>query len=248
MARILVAGESWQTLSIHTKGFDSFVTSDYAEGIGDFRSALESAGHLVEFQPSHIAAEEFPDTEDALSHFDAVVLSDIGSNTLLLPPATFSRAETRPNRLVALRNWVAGGGGFAMVGGYLSFQGIDAKANYGTTPLAEVLPVELERGDDRQETPEGSIARTTDTEHPVTAGVSGQWPALLGFQRLVAKKDADVLAAIGDWPLLVAGRFGKGRVIAFASDIGPHWAPQSFTQWPGYTRLWSQALTWLADG
>ena len=246
VARILVAGESWQTLSIHTKGFDSFVTSEYAEGVGDFRSALEGAGHIVTFQPNHVAAEKFPDTEDALSEFDAVVLSDIGSNTLLLPAATFSRAESRPNRLIALRNWVNSGGGLAMVGGYLSFQGIDGKANYGATPLAEALPVELERGDDRQETPEGSIARKTATRHPVTAGIRNEWPALLGFQRLTAKDDADVLAMIGDWPLLVVGRFGKGRVAAFASDIGPHWAPQSFTRWPGYSLLWGQALTWLA--
>ena len=110
MARVLVAGESWQVFSIHTKGFDSFFTSDYGEGVAGFRAVLESGGHLVEFQPNHIAAADFPDTEGALSEFDAVVLSDIGSNTLLMPAATFVRAQTRPNRLVALRNWVANGG------------------------------------------------------------------------------------------------------------------------------------------
>ena len=44
----------------------------------------------------------------------------------------------------------------------------------------------------------------------------------------------------------VIGLFGKGRVLAFASDMGPHWAPPGFTEWPGYTRLWGQAATWLA--
>jgi len=104
MARILVAGESWQVFSTHTKGFDSFFTADYGEGVADFRAALESAGHVVEFQPNHVAAAKFPDTDTALNEFDAVVLSDIGSNTLLIPSATFMRAEPRPNRLVALRN------------------------------------------------------------------------------------------------------------------------------------------------
>ena len=28
--------------------------------------------------------------------------------------------------------------------------------------------------------------------------------------------------------------------------MGPHWAPPSFTEWPGYARLWGQAITWLA--
>jgi len=246
MARILVAGESWQVFSTHTKGFDSFFTADYGEGVADFRAALESAGHVVEFQPNHVAAAKFPDTDTALNEFDAVVLSDIGSNTLLIPSATFMRAEPRPNRLVALRNWVANGGGLAMIGGYLSFQGIEGKANYRATPLAEVLPVELELGDDRQEAPQGAVAHLTETGHPVTAGISGEWPTLLGFQRLVAKQDSQVLATIDGWPLLVVGRFGKGRVLAFASDMGPHWAPPGFTEWPGYTRLWGQAATWLA--
>src|SRR5271165_5960952 len=81
MAQVLVAGESWQVFSTHTKGFDSFFTADYGEGVADFRSALESAGHVVEFQPNHVAAARFPDTVAALNDFDAVVLSDIGSNT-----------------------------------------------------------------------------------------------------------------------------------------------------------------------
>ena len=75
-----------------------------------------------------------------------------------MPAATFAWIPGRPNRLVALRNWVANGGALAMIGGYLSFQGIEGKANYRMTPLADVLPVELEPGDDRQETPEGVIA------------------------------------------------------------------------------------------
>jgi len=246
VARVLVAGESWSTVCVHTKGFDSFTTASYSEGVADFRSALQAAGHLVDFQPSHVAAEEFPDSIVALSTFDVVVLSDIGSNTLLLAPATFARAETRPNRLLALRDWVAGGGALAMIGGYLSFQGIEGKANYGSTPLAEVLPVHLETGDDRQEAPEGAVTRRSDIEHPVTSGMGEDWPALLGFQRLAPKLGAEVLATIGDWPLLVVGSHGQGRVLAFASDIGPHWASLAFTEWAGYTRLWGQAISWLA--
>jgi uncharacterized membrane protein len=248
VARVLIAGESWQVFSIHTKGFDSFFTADYGEGVAGFRSALESAGHVVEFQPNHVAAKQFPDTDRALSEFDVIVLSDIGSNTLLLPSETFVKAEVRPNRLAVLRDWVAGGGGLAMIGGYLSFQGIEGKANYRSTALAEVLPVELEPGDDRQEAPDGVVGRVAAVEHAITAGISAEWPELLGFQRLVAKEDSHVLATIGEWPLLVVGCFGEGRVLAFASDIGPHWAPRSFTEWPGYARLWSQAITWLACG
>jgi uncharacterized membrane protein len=246
MARVLIAGESWNTLSIHTKGFDSFTTSTYVEGVHDFRKALEAEGHSVEHQPCHVAADHFPDTPADLARFDVVVLSDIGSNTLLLPARTFGAAEVSPNRLVTLRDWVAGGGSLAMVGGYLSFQGIEAKANYRCTALADVLPVQLEVGDDRQEAPQGCTLTTTDVEHPITAGLDAVWPPVLGFQRLTPKPGATVLAAIDEHAVLVVGRFGHGRTLAFATDIGPHWAPKQFVEWAGFQRLWGAAVRWLA--
>ena len=49
-------------------------------------------------------------------------------------------------------------------------------------------------------------------------------------------------------PLLVAGTFGRGRTLAWTSDIGPHWLPPEFAAWPGYARLWRQALEWLVGG
>ncbi len=247
MARVLVAGESWLSTTVHTKGFDSFETSTYAEGVGDFRAALEAGGHSVEHQPCHVAAERFPDSVAELDQFDVVVLSDIGSNTLLLPRRTFVGATPGANPLAALREWVSGGGALAMIGGYLSFSGIEAKANYRSTSLAEVLPVELEAGDDRQEMPEGAATRLVGGEHPITRGMDEVWPLLLGFQRLTAKRDAQVLAAIGDHPALVVGAYAQGRVLAFASDIGPHWAPRAFVEWPGYRQLWGQAIAWLAN-
>ena len=36
---ILIAGESWTVHSIHQKGFDSFTTTEYAEGVQWLRDA-----------------------------------------------------------------------------------------------------------------------------------------------------------------------------------------------------------------
>ena len=33
MGKILIAGESWMSHTVHVKGFDSFTTSVYEEGI-----------------------------------------------------------------------------------------------------------------------------------------------------------------------------------------------------------------------
>jgi uncharacterized membrane protein len=245
MAKVLVAGESWSTTSIHTKGFDSFVTSAYEEGADHFVAAVERGGHQVVFQPNHVAAELFPTGHEDLQGFDVVVLSDIGANTLLLPNRVFARGQTSPNRLKLLADWVRGGGALLMVGGYLSFQGIEAKANYRNTPLAEVLPVLMEPGDDREECPQGAVPRVT-MRHPITEGLPAELPAVLGYQRLKAKEEKEVLMVAEDRPFLVVGTEGRGRVAAFASDMGPHWLPPSFLEWEEFDAMWQQIVTWLS--
>jgi len=241
--RILIAGESWETLSFHQKGFDVFTTTFYYEGVGPLQAALEGAGHAVDYMPSHIAATKFPIDRVGLQAFDVVILSDIGTNTLLLHPDTFERSRRMPNRLTLLRDYVAGGGGLIMVGGYMTFQGIDAKARYAGTPVEAALPVTLLTQDDRVEVPEGAAPRV-HTAHPIVAGIDGEWPQLLGYNRLIARPEAITVAMVADDPLLVAWEFGTGRSIAFASDCGPHWAPPEFLAWSGYARLWSQMAAW----
>jgi uncharacterized membrane protein len=244
--RVLIAGESWTVHSIHQKGFDSFTTTEYAEGVGWLRSALEAGGWEVTYQPAHVAARDFPATAEALSAYDCVMLSDIGANTLLLHPDTFFRSKVLPNRLHALRDYVANGGGLVMIGGYMTFQGVEAKAQYAGTAVEEALPVTLLREDDRVEAPQGAKLSVTNSSHPIVAGLDGAWPHLLGYNRVAAKPDSDLVAVADADPLIVAGRFGKGRSVAFASDCGPHWAPPQFVEWPGYARLWQNIAGWAA--
>ncbi|MFT3863827.1 MAG: glutamine amidotransferase [Solirubrobacterales bacterium] len=246
MARILIAGESWITQSVHQKGFDSFTTIEYHEGVVPLRDALVGRGHVVDYQPCHVAAVEFPFEAEGLDRYQVVILSDIGSNTLLLPPAVFAEGRPRPNRLGLLRDWVHGGGGLIMAGGYLSFQGIEGKANYRATPLADVLPVTLDHGDDRRELPEGRPPQVELGDHPTVAGVGGEWPAMLGYQHVTPRADTDVVVTIDGDPLVAVGSFGSGAALAFTSDVGPHWAPREFVEWPGYAEFWDRAVRFLA--
>lgn len=247
--RILFAGESWVSTATHINGFDQFSTAAYHTGAEPFLKAMAGSGFEIVFMPAHQAQLDFPQTLEALGAFDAVILSDIGSNTLLLHPDTSTRNKPTPNRLRLLKEYVAQGGGLMMFGGYCSFQGFQGAARYHKTPIEEILPVQCLPYDDRVETPESFKPVVVPGEnHPILSGIDLDWPYLLGFNEVIAKPDATVLVKApeeyGGLPLLATRAFGQGRTLAWMTDIGPHWLPPEFSDWPGYKRLWTQALSW----
>lgn len=245
MARVLLVGESWSTHSIHTKGFDSFTTSEYAEGGQQWMDVLTAAGHRVDYLPGHFAPTRFPRTVADFGRWDVVVLSDIGANSLAITADVWSGGRS-PNPLDALDEWVTGGGALAMCGGYLSFAGIEAKACFAGTGVERALPVTISRTDDRVENPTACTPRTLRPEHPVLTGVPAEWPEISGYNRVVAKDGADVLVSVGPDPLVVTWNYGRGRSLAFSTDIGPHWAPDEFVASPAFRRLWPAAVDWLS--
>ncbi|XBH20764.1 glutamine amidotransferase [Jonesiaceae bacterium BS-20] len=247
MAKVLLAGESWVSAVVDHKGFDAFAHTQVHIGCAKFMEVLRDSGHEVTHLKSHDVAAEFPLTIEELNAYDVVILSDVGANTLLLPPQVFEEGKRAPNRFTLLKEWVNNGGGLMMAGGYLSFQGFQAMANYAGTAIEEILPVNISRWDDRKETPEGISGELTGVAHEVVSGLDQTWPALLGYQILEPKTDATVLATIEDAPLLAVREVGKGRTLAFASDISPHWAPEEFMAWEGYQSLFSNSVTWLAN-
>ena len=245
MAHVLIVGESWITNETHYKGFDQFTSATLRSGVAPLREALESGGHEVRWMPSHEAQEGFPLRVGELSAIDVLILSDIGANTLLLHPDTWLRGQPTPNRLKLIREWVMGGGALVMCGGYYSFQGINAGAFYHGTPVEEVLPVRISPYDDRVEAPEGASAEVLQPKHPILDEIDREWPVLLGYNRVEPAPGSTTLVRINGDPLLVIGNSGEGKTLAWTSDIGPHWCPESFTSWEGYNRLWSQATRWL---
>jgi uncharacterized membrane protein len=244
--RVLLAGESWVSNTTHYKGWDFFSSTGYDTGVGYLEKALLSAGVAFTHLPNHLADVQFPNTMEALSAYDVVILSDIGANTLLLHPDTWLRGRSTPNRLKLLREWVAQGGGFAMCGGYYSFAGIYGGAKYYRTPIEKILPVHIYPFDDRVEAPEGLATTVTMPEHPILQGIDTKWPVLLGFNELTLKPEAQMLAEVENHPLLAVQNYEAGRTLIWASDIGPHWCPEPFATWAGYGQLWLQAVEWLA--
>jgi uncharacterized membrane protein len=245
MARVLLAGESWISQATHYKGFDSFTSVTFHSGADHYIGALARQGIEVEHMYAHDVPDKFPADLDALSAYDVVILSDIGANSFLLPPATWLEGRSQPNRLKVLAEWVEGGGGLMMAGGYLSFQGFQARANFARTPLADVLPVTMSDFDDRVEAPEGAPPAPCAAAHPIAAAWDGDAPALLGYNRVSAKPQAQVVATVGDDVLIATAQVGAGRSLVWTSDIGPHWCPAEFSAWEGFDRLMAAMVRWL---
>ena len=237
---VLLAGESWHVVSMAVKAQDVTASSTYTEA-GDYLiAALESIGADVTYQPCHVAYRDFPKTKAEFDEYDLVILSDIGSQSLLLTPAV-ADGTAEPNRLQVLADYVADGGAVGMIGGYMSYAGEQGRAGYAKTPLADALPVEISHYDDRIERPAGVHPQNQDIEE-----LPEEWPAVLGYNRFAADDDADVLATVDDDPLLVVGDHGEGSAFAFATDCAEHWAPMPFLEWEYLPDMWDAVLERVA--
>ncbi|HEV7307998.1 glutamine amidotransferase [Ensifer sp.] len=249
--KVLLVGESWVSSATHYKGFDQFGSVTFHLGAEPLVKVLKDSEFELTYMTAHDAVDQFPYEMAGLDAYDAIILSDIGANSLLLPPAVWLHSRTVPNRLKLIKAWVEKGGALLMVGGYFSFQGIDGKARWRRTAVEDTLPVTCLPYDDRVEIPEGAVADVVKPDHPVMAGLSGTWPLLLGVNEVEVRPGAEVIARLpadqGGHPLLVLGGFGKGRTAAWTSDIGPHWLSPAFCEWEGYGRLWKNILGWMTE-
>lgn len=224
---------------------------------------------LISFYILRTATDQ-PGSQDELSLIPFPVAEIFGAQLRTFDAVLFVNFAYQPYRsldierfLPALRDYVRSGGGFAMLGGEQSF----GEARYGSTPLAEVLPVE---------SPEAAgIATVTarphltpeGLRHPVTSLAPGDapneaaWaalPALPAVNRTRALPtgsgasvllDAPAVAVDGRAAPLVAVReVGSGRALAVATDASWYWgfvAAEESGSSRAYQRFWNNALRWL---
>lgn len=99
------------------------------------------------------------------------MISDPPADRFRLPPETMA-GQRMPNRLQRLGDHVRGGGGLALIGGWMSFAGLHGKALWGYPPLAELIPASVPPRDDRTEVPEGWLPEVR-ASHPILDGLFG---------------------------------------------------------------------------
>ena len=94
--KILLVGESWVTSANHTKGWDTFSSVTFHLGAEPLVDALKDSPFELTYMKAHEAALDFPLSLEGLTHYDAILLSDIGSNTLLLHPDVWLQGRRSP--------------------------------------------------------------------------------------------------------------------------------------------------------
>ncbi len=181
-------------------------------------------------------------------NYDVYILGDCDSAAL---------GEQNLDRLAAE---VERGKGLIALGGYHSFD----PGGYQRTPLADVLPIEMDRlarqdfgqPDVQRWHVPGPLAMLPTRPHPVmllappdeNERAWRQLAPLKGANRWAGVKQTagvQLLAESPDHvPLLVAGEYGAGRVLAFAGDSTWQWWRQG--QSAAHRRFWRQIVLWLA--
>ncbi len=174
----------------------------------------------------HVPSTQPPPAELWTRRWSAIVVSDY-------PAARFG-----PQTLEQVVQAIRQGTGLLMAGGWESYHG--RLGEYPGTPLAEVLPVDMLGCDDRRNFAQPCLVRPL-ADHPVLAGLPWETPPAIGGLNQVRPKPGSqtVLAAVPfevrleagqfsfrqgeELPLLVLGRFGRGRTAALATDVAPHW-------------------------
>lgn len=188
----------------------------------------------------------FPKTAEELFGYEAVILDDLEAEF-------FTRDQmTLLQRFVSER-----GGGFLMLGGQESFQ----QGNYERTPIADVLPVYLDRAPTISSpsewrfdlTREGWLQpwarlRNTESEERSRLQNMPSFQVLNGLRDI--KPGASLLATVSDatgrkFPALVGHRYGNGRSVALM--VGDMWRwgfrDEPFQQ--EMAKSWRQLIRWL---
>ena len=246
MIKVLYTGDEVILVTTYLKGMNAW-TDGVVHGEADHAlEALRSDPKIeVDYIPTHSVQRELPYD---FSKYDVVIVSDVGTDTIIMYEDRFLNCPMGKNRLAALKEFVKSGGGIAGIGGWMSFGGMYGQAKWHNTPLEEVLPVTCHPWDDRVELSEGMTPTIVKPDHPIVKGVD--WPnapvLFSGYNEVEKKPDGELLAEYNGDPIMVAGEYGKGRTFALATDYAPHWG-RGLVDWEqGYSKFLINMVKWLA--
>lgn len=188
----------------------------------------------------------FPKTDEELFGYHALVLDDVEAGFFT------ADQQARIERFVSER-----GGGFLMLGGQDSFR----NGRYQHTPIAQVLPVYVDRAGDTTALPPVRLSlsrdgwleawtRLRDNEPAERERLEQMSPFRVLNRARAVKAGATVLATAApasgpELPALVVQRFGSGRSGALLIGDLWRWALGRTELQADLARFWRQTTRWL---
>ncbi|MBU4285683.1 MAG: hypothetical protein KKD76_02135 [Verrucomicrobia bacterium] len=190
--------------------------------------------YLANGMNGFVLDKPFPSSLEALKGIKIIVLANVPASAL----GGFMGRRT-------LRRFVENGGSLLVFGGPFSYGAGDLVG----TPLEDILPVAITGPWDVVKTttllvkPAKISSLTTDLNW-------SRKPVLYYCHKTTPKIDSDVLLECDGIPVLVTGKFGKGKVAAFmGTNLGLAKEGETFFyEWPDYETLLSRVMQWLLDG
>ena len=206
----------------------------------------------------------YPDSKDVLFDFDAIIFGNIDASK-------FTRTQLE-NTVEFVRTR---GGGFLMLGGTHSLGNSKATGSYLNTPIAELLPVELElsdppppvpthlapadlprvKGFKLQLTTEGKTEPLMELANNTTENLQlwNELTEITGYSKVKrAKAGATILAEhpserneYGNRILIATHNYNAGRVMAFTPHQAWGWQMDESYEDGRHHRFWRQVAKWL---
>ena len=206
----------------------------------------------------------YPESKEMLFNFDAIIFGNIDASN-------FTEKQLEDTvEFVRTR-----GGGFLMLGGTQSLGNSDMAKSYLNTPIADLLPVELELGDPPEKVPlnlapsevptpkmfkfklttEGKTDPLMELVDNTTENLQ-RWekmPELYGYSKVKrAKAGATILAEhptdkneFGSRILMATHNYNAGRVMVFTPNDSYRWQTGLDSKDDSNERFWRQVAKWL---
>jgi len=176
--------------------------------------------------------QDFPSVK-TLFNSRFIVMSDINGG------------EFSEGQIQQIKTYVEQGGGAFFLGGPFTY-GLGQLKEKG---LAALLPVEeLQPFDLKWE--KSGISFSPVAEHKIVKGLDfGKQPTVWWIHRLKPRADAQVVMKAGDYPALILGRCGKGKIAVFTgTPMGqPGQGQAPFWEWEGWLKLLQNTAAWLGQ-
>lgn len=237
-----------------------FLKGDPSVDLVSFFILRTHRDRMRRYSNSELSLIQFPYEqlfEEDLSGFDLVIFQNFDYRP-------YFQGNKAPQLLENLRSFVEDDGhAIVMIGGDRSF----SMGSYGTTPLADILPVRIAP---QPVEPDEAAFRPSLTEaghrHPVTRLVADGYENAQWWGRLHemdgtnviqgATPDASVLlehptrkTMTGEpLPVLAVREVGEGRTMALTVDASWRWSLSEAAEGRGnqaYLRFWKNAMRWL---